>query len=134
MNLTPTRRALTAVRNHFLARCLFAACAAVPLTALAATSEPAHESAKKSAAVDKNVQENIRKYIEPRLSEGNKIDSITKTPYFGLYEVRVGTDILYTDEKVQYVVVGNILDGRTFQNLTKARIDDISRVKFSDLP
>ena len=38
----------------------------------------------------------IRKNIEPRLG-GAKIESITETPYGGLYELRVGGDILYAD-------------------------------------
>lgn len=44
------------------------------------------------------VEANIRKALEPRLN-GAKIEAIKETPYAGLYEVRVGGDILYTDKK-----------------------------------
>lgn len=76
----------------------------------------------------------VKKLIEPRLGEGVKVDSVIKTPYSGLYEVRTGSDIIYTDEKTQHIFVGHILDGKSFQDLTKARIDEFSRIKFSDLP
>jgi thiol:disulfide interchange protein DsbC len=76
----------------------------------------------------------IKKQFEARIGEGNKIDSVTKTPYAGLYEVRVGTDIFYTDEKAKYVFVGRVMNAQTQEDYTKARIDDITKIKFSDLP
>jgi len=76
----------------------------------------------------------IRKAIEPRLGEDAKIESITKTPYSGLYEVRVNGDIFYTDAKGEYLFIGRIVDTKTFHDHTKARLDDINKIKFSDLP
>lgn len=76
----------------------------------------------------------VRKLVEPRLGENVKVDSVTKTPYAGLYEVRIGSEILYTDEKVQYLFVGNVIDAQNQTNYTKARIDDLSKIKFADLP
>lgn len=76
----------------------------------------------------------VKKMIEPKLGPGVKVDSVIKTPYSGLYEVRVGADILYTDEKAQYLFVGNVLDAKSGTNYTKARTDELSKVKFSDLP
>ena len=76
----------------------------------------------------------IKKLIQPRLGEGAVIESIQKTPYSGLYELHVGGDILYTDEQAKYLFVGRVLDSKTFKDYTKTRIDEISRIKFSDLP
>jgi thiol:disulfide interchange protein DsbC len=76
----------------------------------------------------------IKKLIETRLGEGAKVDSITKTPFSGLYEVRIGGDILYTDAKADYLFVGRILDAKTHKDYTKSRIDEITKIKFSDLP
>lgn len=76
----------------------------------------------------------IKKLIEPKLGQGVKVDSVIKTPYSGLFEVRVGSDILYTDEKAQYLFVGNVLDAKSGTNYTKARTDELSKIKFSDLP
>ena len=41
----------------------------------------------------------IRKNIGERLPQFPKIDEITKTPIAGVYELRVGTDMFYTDEQ-----------------------------------
>jgi thiol:disulfide interchange protein DsbC len=79
------------------------------------------------------VEANIRKAVEPRLG-GTKIESIKETPYAGLYELRVAGDILYTDKKGEYLVIGHVYDVKTSQDLTRARIDDINKISFSDLP
>ena len=76
---------------------------------------------------------NIRKNIEPRLG-GAKIESISETPYSGLYEVRVAGDILYTDKKGDYLFIGHVYDTKTSTNLTRARVEEINKIKFSDLP
>lgn len=77
---------------------------------------------------------NLRKLIAPRLGEGAIIESVHKTPYSGLYELHVGSELIYTDEEGKYLFVGRILDTKTMKDFTKARLDDITRVKFSDLP
>jgi thiol:disulfide interchange protein DsbC len=80
-----------------------------------------------------SVEATIKKNIEPRLG-GAKIDSIKETPYSGLYELRVAGDILYTDKKGEYLVIGHVYDAKTTRDLTRERIDDINKIKFSDLP
>ncbi|MCA1248791.1 DsbC family protein [Massilia sp. MS-15] len=75
----------------------------------------------------------IRKALEPRLS-GAKIESIRETPYSGLYEVRVAGDILYTDKKGDYLFIGHVYDTKTSTNLTRVRVEEINKIKFSDLP
>jgi len=75
----------------------------------------------------------LRKALAERLGDV-KIDSIKKTPYADLYEIRVGSDIRYTDKTGSYLVVGHIFDLKTSQDLTQARIDDVSKIKFSELP
>lgn len=80
------------------------------------------------------VETQIRKSVEPRLGKGVKIDTITKTPYAELYELRVGGDILYTDKKGDYLIVGHVYNAKTSQDLTRDRIDEINKIKFSDLP
>jgi thiol:disulfide interchange protein DsbC len=91
------------------------------LAAATAVAKPAQEAA-------------IKKLVEARLGDGAKVDSVAKTPYAGLYEVRIGTDILYTDAKVNYLFVGRVLDAKTQQDYTKTRVDELTKVQFSDLP
>jgi len=81
-----------------------------------------------------SLEASIKKALEPRLGEGAKIESVRETPYAGLYEVRVGGDILYTDKKGEYLVIGHVYDAKTSQDLTRARLDDINKISFSDLP
>lgn len=80
-----------------------------------------------------SVEATIKKAVEPRLG-GAKIESVKETPYGGLYELRVAGDILYTDKKGEYLFIGHVYDAKTTRDLTRERIDDINKIKFSDLP
>jgi thiol:disulfide interchange protein DsbC len=75
----------------------------------------------------------IKKAIEPKLG-GAKVDSVKATPYAGLFEVRTSGDIIYTDKNAQYLFIGQVFDTKNQQNLTKARIDEINKIRFADLP
>ncbi|MFO7188658.1 MAG: DsbC family protein [Pseudomonadota bacterium] len=75
----------------------------------------------------------IKRAIEARLP-GAKVESVTQTPYFGLYEVQIGNEILYTDGKAEYLFVGNIHKGENLENLTEARLRELNRVDFAKLP
>ena len=48
--------------------------------------------------------------------------------------MRVAGDILYTDKKGEYLVIGQVYDVKSSRNLTRERIDDVNKIKFSDLP
>ena len=85
-------------------------------------------------AAEPTTEAKIKKALEPQLGEGAKIESVKATPYAGLYEVRAGGDIIYTDKKGQYIIVGTIYNAKTTENLTKARLDEINKINFADLP
>jgi len=76
----------------------------------------------------------IRKNLVARLPNFPPIDEVSKTPIPGLYEVRIGTDVLYTDEQGQYVIQGSIIDTKTRANLTEARIAKLTQIDFASLP
>lgn len=76
----------------------------------------------------------IRKSIAERLPNFPKIDEIGKTPIPGLYELRSGTDLWYSDEQGNYLVQGSIIDTRTRTDLTQARIDKLTAIDFAALP
>ncbi|HEY8607008.1 MAG TPA: DsbC family protein [Noviherbaspirillum sp.] len=86
------------------------------------------------AAAQNSPEVAIKKALEPRLGEGVKIDSVTKTPYAGLYEVRIAGDIFYTDAKGDYMFLGRVVNTKTFEDYTRARIDEINKIRFADLP
>jgi thiol:disulfide interchange protein DsbC len=74
----------------------------------------------------------VKQAVEAAL--GEKAEGVRKTNVLGLYEVRIGGEILYTDEKANYLITGNIIDLKTRQNLTQERLNKLSAIKFSDLP
>lgn len=49
------------------------------------------------------------------------VESVTKAPFAGLYEVVLDGEIVYTDDKVEYFFAGNLYDIRTLppRNLTQ---------------
>jgi thiol:disulfide interchange protein DsbC len=75
----------------------------------------------------------VKRAVEAKFS-GVKVDSVTKTPYAGLYEVVVGDTIFYADEKVDYLFRGDIIEARSDRNLTEERQRKLSAIKFEDLP
>jgi thiol:disulfide interchange protein DsbC len=75
----------------------------------------------------------VKREVEARFG-GIKVESISKTPYFGLYEMLVGDEIIYTDEKVTYIFNGSVIEAKTRRNLTEERLQKLSTIKFDDLP
>jgi thiol:disulfide interchange protein DsbC len=75
----------------------------------------------------------VKRAVEARF-EGSKIDSVTRTPYAGLYEIVVGDTIVYTDEKVTFFFKGDLIDARSQKNLTEERQQKLSAIRFEDLP
>ena len=94
------------------------ACVAIGLSALA------HSAMGQEAE--------IRKALAARLPVA--IDEVTPTPMPGLYEVRSGASLFYTDRHGDYVIRGELLDARRQTNLTQARIAQLSAIDFSKLP
>ena len=76
----------------------------------------------------------IRKNIAERLPDFPKIDEISKTPIPGIYELRIGTDILYSDEQGNHLIEGSVIDTRTRANLTQARESKLTAIDFASLP
>ena len=76
----------------------------------------------------------IRKSLGERLPQLKSIDEVQPTAMPGLYEVRVGTDLFYTDAKGNYLIQGELFDTRARRNLTEDRINKLTAVDFAALP
>jgi len=76
----------------------------------------------------------IRKNLADRLPDLGKIDEVRKAAMAGLYEVRVGTELYYSDENGNYFIEGHLVDTRTGANLTEERIAKLTAIDFSTLP
>jgi thiol:disulfide interchange protein DsbC len=100
------------------------AAAALVTSALWAQAPPAPLSGEAAA---------VKKAVEQKLP-GATVKGVTKTPYFGLWEVQLDEQIVYTDAKANYVVLGAIYDTATRRNLTDQRQRELNRVAFDSLP
>jgi thiol:disulfide interchange protein DsbC len=98
-----------------------AALTALAVAGLAATGAQADEAA-------------IRKSLAERLPQLPKIDEVRKTPMPGLYEVRIGLEILYTDADGNYLMQGRLIDTRDQRDLTAERTDKLMAIDFATLP
>ena len=76
----------------------------------------------------------IRKNLAERLPSFPKVDEISKTPIPGLFELRIGTEIFYSDEQGNHLIQGSLFDTATRTNLTEARIEKLTAIDFAALP
>jgi len=76
----------------------------------------------------------LRKNLTERLPQLARIDEISKTPMAGLYEVRVGTEVFYTDAEGNFLLNGQLIDVRQKRNLTEERLDKLLAIDFDALP
>ncbi len=64
-----------------------------------------------------------------------KVDSVVKTPYAGLYEVFVGGQIIYTDEKLTFIIAeGRLVDPKSKKDVTGERLEELTKIDFNSLP
>ena len=64
-----------------------------------------------------------------------KIESVVKTPYAGLYEVFMGGQIVYTDEKLTFLIAeGRLVDPKTKKDVTGERLEELTKIDFNSLP
>lgn len=104
-------------------------------TALAAATAAAIAATLALTAMAQVPQEAaIRKALGERLGSGIKIDEVSKSPVAGLFEVRIGNDIVYTDADGAYLVRGELIDLKTKRNLTEERVNKLNAIDFASLP
>lgn len=76
----------------------------------------------------------IRKNLAASIPQLADIEEVRKAPMPGLYEVRVGFDVFYTDENGNYLLQGALIDVKNRKNLTEERVAELSAMKFDQLP
>lgn len=76
----------------------------------------------------------IRKSLTTRLPSLAPIDEVSKTQLSNLWEVRMGSEIIYTDDQGLFVIEGQIVDLQKQINVTQARIAALTAFDFSALP
>ena len=96
---------------------------AVALTLLAGMATPARAD-----------EAEIRKVLAERFPNLPKIDEVRATPMGGVFEVRFGTDVMYSDAKGQYLLQGELIETSSRRNLTEERINKLTAIDFASLP
>jgi len=92
----------------------------------------AEDAVKPDAAMTREAQ-SVKSLFESKFP-GAPVNSVSKSSYFGLYELAVDDKLLYTDAKVTYVFVGSIYDANSKTNLSEARLRKLNRVAIDTLP
>jgi thiol:disulfide interchange protein DsbC len=77
----------------------------------------------------------LKSTLQARLGAAAQVKSVARSPMPGVFEVVVGPDIVYSDAKGQYLLLGgNMIETATHKNLTEARLDEVNKVDFASLP
>ncbi|MDE2077990.1 MAG: DsbC family protein [Burkholderiales bacterium] len=69
-----------------------------------------------------------------KIPEMGPVLSARTTGISGLIEVQVGNNIVYTDPNGDFLVDGHITETKSGKDLTQARLDDVNRIDFDNLP
>jgi len=93
-----------------------------------AVENPVAQAAPEPVSLD-----DVRKAFKQRFPELDD-DGVANTPFDGLYEIRLGNDVVYTDAGVNFLLQGTLIDAKERVDLTAARLEELSRVEFSSLP
>jgi thiol:disulfide interchange protein DsbC len=76
----------------------------------------------------------LRSTLEERMP-GVKIGQIGPGPVPGLVEIVVnGINVIYTDKKGELAFIGNVVNLKTKESLTKKRAEELAFVDFSQIP
>jgi thiol:disulfide interchange protein DsbC len=78
------------------------------------------------------VENQIKAEIKKQIPEA-PVDSVRKLPYGNLYEVVANGEIFYTDEKASILVLGQVIDLKTKENITDARLRQVNAIQFDKL-
>jgi len=78
-------------------------------------------------------EDNLRKVIESKMP-GEKVRDIRRTPLPGVYEVSFGNRLFYTDEGLNYLIIGQIIESATNRNLTDLRLRQLTAIDVKQLP
>jgi thiol:disulfide interchange protein DsbC len=113
---------------------LAAALMAVGLVAGAADKDMAPTAANAAKAVPPAVESALRKNLPERMQNFPKIDEVNRTPIAGMYEVRIGSEIFYSDAEGNFIINGEMMDTRARRNLTAERVEKLLAIDFGQLP
>jgi thiol:disulfide interchange protein DsbC len=109
--------------------------ASLSIAAFAALPALAQDTGKgkADAPAGKQELERLKAELKKNIPEAT-VDSVRRIPYGELYEITIGGDIFYTDAKGNFLVAGSIIDLKTKENITEARMRQVNAIKWESLP
>jgi thiol:disulfide interchange protein DsbC len=75
----------------------------------------------------------VKKLLEQKFPNA-QVKNVAKSGYFGLYEAQFEGQMVYTDPKVTYILVGSVYDTTTKENLTENKLRSLNRIAWDSLP
>jgi len=82
-----------------------------------------------AADIEANIKASLQKH-RPDIT----VESVTRTPLPGLYEVFAGGQIYYTDAQARYILDGQLFDLERNVSLSDERMHQLTAIKFDQLP
>lgn len=101
----------------------------MPLSSCAEESTLKATNKNEATSAAERTAETIRKAIPDM-----PIKAVNTSPIPGVYELIVGDSIYYSNSTGTHVINGHMFDMRTKSDLTAARLAEITRINWSDLP
>jgi thiol:disulfide interchange protein DsbC len=118
--------------RSWLRRSALALCVSAVASVASAQSTP---TAAAPRTADPSGAAPVRAGVEAWLKGRYQVDELRRTPVPGIWEVRIGNDLIYVDDKGQHAFVeGNLVDMRSNRNLTRERVDELLTIDFKELP
>lgn len=76
----------------------------------------------------------IRRNLPARVPDLPPIDEVRPAPLPGLWEVRLGHEVIYSDAEGAFLLEGDLIDTRRQLNLTEHREAELKRIDVAHLP
>ncbi|MBA5236840.1 DsbC family protein [Pectobacterium aroidearum] len=79
-------------------------------------------------------EDKVKELVTSLMGNDTTIDSVRKTDYLDLYEIKIGKNIIYTDRDVNYYIAGHIINAKTLFNYTNEKLLEASKAEINTLP
>ena len=77
------------------------------------------------------VSQSVERWLQGRY----KVDEVSETPIKEIFEVRIGNELFYVDNKAKFAILeGRMINLKSGEDLTAIRLDKILSIDFESLP
>src|SRR5690606_10830442 len=116
-------------------KCARAAAAVLAMVAAAALWLSSSPTRAQGTAATDPAAARVKAAMEGFVKGRYKVEDVRKTPVAGIYEVRIGNDLLYVDEQGRYMFYeGDLIEMKSQRNLTRERVEELMTIDFRTLP